>query len=56
MYPRGLGKLLKRLREKYTVDIYVELPDVSEVVQGVRDTLRVESIREHADEVLKCKS
>ncbi|XP_060578199.1 lactase/phlorizin hydrolase-like [Ruditapes philippinarum] len=53
MHPEGLRKLLKSLNERYTVDIYAELPDVNEIAAGVRDILRVESIREHTHEVLK---
>jgi beta-glucosidase/6-phospho-beta-glucosidase/beta-galactosidase len=53
MHPEGLRKLLKKLNERYTVDIYAELPEIDEIAAGVRDILRVESIREHTDEVLK---
>jgi beta-glucosidase/6-phospho-beta-glucosidase/beta-galactosidase len=53
MHPEGLRKLLKSLNERYTVDIYAELPEVNEIAAGVRDILRVESIRTHTDEVLK---
>ncbi|XP_053375783.1 uncharacterized protein LOC123534954 isoform X1 [Mercenaria mercenaria] len=54
MYSQGLRLLLKQLSVKYPgVDIYVTDTGVTDVTDGVRDKIRVEWIREHANEVLK---
>ncbi|XP_060595948.1 lactase/phlorizin hydrolase-like [Ruditapes philippinarum] len=54
MYPKGLRLLLGQLSKKYPgIDLYITDTGVEDVADGVRDKIRVEWIREHANEVLK---
>lgn len=54
MYPSGLRKLLGRVSTRYPgVDIYISETGVMDKTDGIRDKIRVEWIREHANEVLK---
>ena len=54
MYPAGLRKLMKWIATRYNgTDAYISETGVMDLDDGVRDKLRVEWIREHANEVLK---
>ena len=54
MNPSGLRKLLNKVRGRYPgVDIYISETGVMDKADGIRDKIRVEWIREHANEVLK---
>ena len=54
MYPAGLRKLMKWIATRYNgTDVYISETGVMDIDDGVRDKLRVEWIREHANEVLK---
>ena len=54
MNPSGLRKLLNKVKCRYPgVDIYISETGVMDKTDGIRDKIRVEWIREHANEVLK---